>query len=65
MILADRSAAGSGVSIIDVRLEAVSGYEAAEERIIADLEGRSSRDGRTWLSELWKRSGCRVPKHKT
>ena len=47
MILADRSAAGNGVSSIDVKLEAVNGYEAAEERMIADLEGRSSKDGRT------------------
>lgn len=65
MILADCSAAGSGVSRIDVRLEAVNGYDAAEERMIADLEGRSSKDGGTSLSGLWKRSGCRATKHKT
>lgn len=52
MILADRSASGVGVSRIDVKLEAVSGNEAAEERTMADLEGRSSRDGGTSVSEL-------------
>lgn len=52
MILADRSASGIGVSRIDVKLEAVSGNDAAEERMMADLEGRSSRDGGTSISGL-------------
>lgn len=57
---ADVSAGGSGVSWIDVRRDAVRGYELVAARIIDSLLLVSSEVGTSDGGRLWNRSGWRA-----
>jgi len=58
MSWADRLAGGIGTSRIDIRRDAVEGYELAEARIIDRMPDVSSVVGRSSGLIDWKRSGC-------
>ena len=57
MTLAEISASGIGVSVIEVRLEAVIGKDEAKDRTIAALLSLSRSDGTDSSSVFWNKSG--------
>jgi hypothetical protein len=55
---ADCSAGGMGASRIEVRREAVEGYELADASIIDSMLEVSSVEGSSLASSEWNKSGC-------
>lgn len=62
MSCAESSAGGIGTSRIDVRRDAVAGYELAEASMIANMLDVSNVVGKSSVLIDWNRSGCLASK---
>lgn len=54
----EASAGGMGTSMIEVRRDAVDGYELADARTMDNKLSVSSVVGNSFASRDWNRSGC-------